>query len=236
MFRTLQDRLPKELALAGLATVEAANAWLRDTYVSVHNARFAVKVEQEGTAFVPVSGLDLTETLCVQEERVVGNDNCVSFLNRKLQIPRSPIRAHFVKASVKVHQYPDGRLAIFHGRRCLGRYDAAGVPIGEPAAAGGGNNADGPSRRKPRTVLAPVNRDRGRLATPPLPHHRAYGSVPRRFGGLSARQCIHGEQPKTFEASVGEGAMQRARGTPVFTITGIGVHDPPESAFTIDRN
>jgi hypothetical protein len=53
----------------------------------------------------------------------------------------------------------------------------------------------------------------GRLAAPPLPHHRAYGSVPRRFGGLSARQCIHGEQPKTFETSVGEGTMQRARRT-----------------------
>src|SRR5271165_6329226 len=53
----------------------------------------------------------------------------------------------------------------------------------------------------------------GRLATPPLPHHRAYGSVPRRFGGLSARQRIHRKQSKTPEASVGEGAVQRARRT-----------------------
>src|SRR5271166_6315387 len=53
----------------------------------------------------------------------------------------------------------------------------------------------------------------GRLATPPLPHHRAYGSVPRRFGGLSARQRIHRKQSKTLEASVGEGAVQRARRT-----------------------
>ena len=120
--------MPKELVLAGIVTMEAANAWLRDTYIPVHNALFAVKAEQEGSAFVPLAGLDLTEMLCVQEERVVGNDNCVSFLNRKLQIPESPLRAHFAKATVKVHEYPDGGLAIFHGRRCLGRYDSRGTP------------------------------------------------------------------------------------------------------------
>src|SRR5260370_21043492 len=46
---------------------------------------------------------------------------------------------------------------------------------------------------------------------PPLPHHRAYGSVPRRFGGLSARQLFHGKQSQTTEASFGEGAMQSFR-------------------------
>jgi hypothetical protein len=45
---------------------------------------------------------------------------------------------------------------------------------------------------------------------PPLPHHRAYGSVPRRFGGLSAHQRLHGEQAMIFEAFVAEGAMHRA--------------------------
>ena len=134
MFGTLQDRVPKELALAGIATVEAANAWLRDVYLLAHNARFAITAEQDGSAFVPIAGLELTETLCIQEERVVGNDNCVSFENRKLQIPESPLRPHFVKATVKVHCYPDGGLAIFHGRRCLGRYNPDGSPIGEPAA------------------------------------------------------------------------------------------------------
>src|SRR3954451_22635470 len=53
----------------------------------------------------------------------------------------------------------------------------------------------------------------GHLTMPPLPHHRAYGSVSRRFGGLSARQRLHGKQSKTFEALVGEGPMQCARRT-----------------------
>ena len=133
LFRTLQDRVPKELVLAGMTTVEAANAWLRDTYIPAHNARFAIAAEQAGSAFVPAVGLELAETLCIQEERVVGNDNCVSFETRKLQIPESPLRPHFVKATVKVHRYPDGTLAIFHGRRCLGRYNTNARPVGEAA-------------------------------------------------------------------------------------------------------
>ena len=127
--------------------MDAANAWLRDTYILAHNARFAVKAEQEGSAFVAVPALDLTEVLCVQEERVVGNDNCVAFFNRRLQILENPLRAHFVKATVKVHQYPDGGLAIFHGRLCLGRYDGNGVPLRRSSAA--------PSQEQSRRPLLP---------------------------------------------------------------------------------
>ena len=127
LFLTLQDRLPKELALAEIVTMEAANVFLRDVYIPAHNVRFAVKAEQDGTAFVAISGVDLNEILCVQEDRKVGNDNTVSYNRLKLQIPASPLRAHFVKANVKVRQYHDGTHAIFHGPRCLGRYDRQGV-------------------------------------------------------------------------------------------------------------
>ena len=64
VFRTLQDRLPKELALAGITTVGTANAYLRTTHVAEHNARFAVAAEQPETALVPVQGVDLREVLC----------------------------------------------------------------------------------------------------------------------------------------------------------------------------
>ena len=50
----------------------------------------------------------------------------------------------------------------------------------------------------------------GHLTMPPLPHHRAYGSVPRRFGGLSTHELVHGEQAQTLETVVGEGTMQGA--------------------------
>ena len=66
--------------MAGITTMAETNTWLRDTYISAHNARFAIEAEQEGSAFVAVPGLDLAEVLCVQEERVVGNDIPYRFL------------------------------------------------------------------------------------------------------------------------------------------------------------
>jgi transposase len=125
-FGTLQDRLPKELQLAGIATVEAANRFLGEVYLSEHNARFAVTPEHPETAFVADRAGVHRDILCVQEERVVGNDNTVRYRGLSLQIPPSPIRPHFVKVRVRVHDYPDGTLAIFHGPRCLARYRADG--------------------------------------------------------------------------------------------------------------
>ena len=126
-FHTLQDRLVKELALAAIAEAAAANEFMQNVFIPDYNRRFAREAEQQGTAFVAVPGVDLSEILCVQEERRVGGDNCVSYNRLKLQIPESPLRAHFVKAKVKVRQYHDGTHAIFLGPRCLGRYDKKGV-------------------------------------------------------------------------------------------------------------
>ena len=134
-FRTLQDRLVKEFILAGIDTLEAVDAYLRRVFIPDYNARFGVAAEQPGSGFTPVPGVDLDEVLCVQEERQVGNDNCVSFNRLKLQIPPSPARAHFVKARVRVRHYLNGAYAIFHGPRCLGRYDAKGELAKEKDAA-----------------------------------------------------------------------------------------------------
>jgi transposase len=136
-FGTLQDRLPKEFQLAGITTVEAANRFLREVYLSEHNARFGVAPEQPETAFVADLAGVHRDILCVQEERVVGNDNTVRYHGLCLQIPPSPLRRHFVKAKVRVHDYPDGALAVFHGPRCLARYGADGSPLDhdQPLAA-----------------------------------------------------------------------------------------------------
>jgi hypothetical protein len=114
-FRTLEDRLPKELALLGITEIDAANAWLRATYLPAHNARFAVPAEEPGTAFVPATTGQWREVLCLQETRQVGNDNCVRWKGRVLQIPKSPLRPHFVRAKVRLHEYPDGAVALFWG-------------------------------------------------------------------------------------------------------------------------
>jgi hypothetical protein len=121
------EGLSSRLKLAGITTIEEANAFIRDVYLPVHNARFAVPAAQSGSAFTPIAGVNLDDILCVEEERQVGNDNCASFRTLKLQIPESPMRPHFVKARVKVHLYPDGSHALFHGPRCIGRYDERGA-------------------------------------------------------------------------------------------------------------
>ncbi|NYZ15856.1 ISNCY family transposase [Azospirillum sp. RWY-5-1] len=127
MFGTLQGRLVNELADAGITTLEAANRFLAADYLPRHNARFMVEAGEPGSAFVPLRGVDLAEILCHQEDRVVARDNTVRFDGLVLQIPPSPWRAHFVKSTVRVHRYPDGRLALFYGPRCIARYDAAGT-------------------------------------------------------------------------------------------------------------
>jgi len=126
MFGTLQDRLPKELQRAGITTIEAANRFIHEVYLPAHNARFARPPTLPDSAFVTADPVLLREVLCVQEERVVARDNTVAFDGRKLQLPPSPARAHYVKAKVKVRRYPNGTLALFHGPRRLADYDAAG--------------------------------------------------------------------------------------------------------------
>jgi transposase len=127
MFGTLQDRLPKELKLAGIGGIDAANRFIREVYLPQHNARFAKPPQIKESAFVTVSDpASLTEILCVEQERVVARDNTVAYAGLTLQLPQSRARAHYVKARVKVREYPDGTLAVFHGPRPLARYDAAG--------------------------------------------------------------------------------------------------------------
>ena len=129
VFGTLQGRLPKDMALAGVTTVEGANRWLADTYIAQHNAQFAAPAEQEGSGFVPDRAGQWREILCVQEQRTVGNDNTVKWRNLSLQLPVSPLRPHFVKAKVRVHEYPHGQLAVFLGPHRLADFDADGAII-----------------------------------------------------------------------------------------------------------
>ena len=123
-FATHQGRLPKELALAGITDMTAANRYLREVYRPAFNAEFAQPPIEDGSAFVPFLGGNLNDILCEQFERTVGKDNCVRFEGLTLQIPSDRHRCHYVKAKVRVHRYQDGTLAIFHGPRQLANYDA----------------------------------------------------------------------------------------------------------------
>ncbi len=130
VFGTLQNRLPPILRLEEIATIEAANRFLAQTYMAQHNARFAVPAAEDGSAFVPFVG-DLTGVLCAKHERIVGNDNCVRFGNQALQIPEQRHRRHYVRVAVQVRQFADGALAIFHGPRRLADYTPDGILIAD---------------------------------------------------------------------------------------------------------
>ncbi len=125
-FRTHQERLPKELALAGITDMAAANRYLQEHYLPAFNAEFMQLAREEGSAFVAWIGGDLDDYLCEQHTRTVGKDNCVSFKGLSLQIPADRRRYHYVKVKVRVHRYADQSLAVFHGPRPLARYDRNG--------------------------------------------------------------------------------------------------------------
>jgi transposase len=129
MFGTLQNRLPQELRLRGITGMEEANRFLRKEYLPDHNKRFAFKPEEKDSAFVAWVGDGLEDVLTVQEERTVSNDNTVQYKRLSLQIPADKHRYHYVKARVRVHEYPDGTLAVFHGPRKLAQYCQKGELI-----------------------------------------------------------------------------------------------------------
>lgn len=119
MFSTHQERLPKELAAAGITDMGAANKYLKDKYMPAFNDEFSVKPAMQAKAFVQWFGGSLDDILCEHYERTVNKDNTISFEGRTLQIPSDEYRNHYVKTKVRVHRYIDHSLAIFHGPRKL---------------------------------------------------------------------------------------------------------------------
>ena len=135
MFGTLQGRLPQELRVRGITEMDEANRFLKEEYIAEHNKLFQVEAEEPGSAFIAWAGNGLKEILCVQSKRTVDNDNTVGYQGLRLQIPADRHRLHYVKARVQVNDYPSGELAVFHGPRCLARYDRDGKPTEEKNAA-----------------------------------------------------------------------------------------------------
>lgn len=128
-FGTCQGRLPQELRLEGITSYEQANVYLNKTFWLKFNKLFTVKPAQAETAFVPLAGLNLKLLLSIQQERIVRNDNTVTYKNVILQIPERPERIHFVRCPVTVHEFPDGTLGISYQDKLLGQYQKDGKPL-----------------------------------------------------------------------------------------------------------
>ena len=155
LFGTWQGRLPQELRLRSITTVEAANEFLREDWIVMHDASFSVKAEQTGTAFLPYRGNDLDKIFSEQYERVVDNDNTVRFESRCLQIPQQTFRFSLARCRVLVCEHLDQTISVHYGHHVLGRYDAAGQILQLAVQAKPSQRAD---RR--RIMKADANRDR----------------------------------------------------------------------------
>jgi transposase len=131
MFGTLQNRLPQELKLAGIKDMKEANQFLKEKFIPQFNGRFKRKPQEEESAFVPWihANMNLDDILCIQAQRTVNKDNTVSYKGKLLQIPKNPTRFSFAKTKVKIHEYQDGTIGLFHGPKCLGRFNLEGELI-----------------------------------------------------------------------------------------------------------
>src|SRR5437660_10202821 len=114
-FQTWQGRLPQELRLHGIRTLEQANAFLRQSYIQEFNRQFAVKAAHPGTAFVRTRRTDLDRVFSLQHERAVNRDNTVSWANRCLQIDKTSWRGTLAGCRVTVCEHLDERLSIVYG-------------------------------------------------------------------------------------------------------------------------
>jgi hypothetical protein len=130
---TLQGRLVNELKLARARTLEAANAYIRDTYLEVHNRAFAVEPQDAESAFTSAGNADLDEIFARETIRQVGKDNVVTCGKTVLQVSKQPGRKTCAGLAVLVRQRMDGRWSIHRGTQLLGRYEADGRPAPSPA-------------------------------------------------------------------------------------------------------
>lgn len=114
LFETLQDRLIKELALAGVKTVDDGNRFL-GSWLPTFNRRFMVQPKNRKSAYRPLPNhLRMELIFSIQEERVVRSDNTISFRGREYLLHKTARRISFAKTTVTVHQCIDEKIRILH--------------------------------------------------------------------------------------------------------------------------
>ena len=124
-FSTWQGRLPQELRLRRIRTLDAANAFLTEHYIAEFNRRFTVPAAQRGSAFMRCNrNLELIFTQ--RFERTVDRDNTVHFRNLVIQIERAHWRPTLAGCKVIIHEHLDATLTLMIAGHCVGHYSAKG--------------------------------------------------------------------------------------------------------------
>ncbi|MBZ2183441.1 MAG: ISNCY family transposase [Bryobacter sp.] len=129
-FGTWQGRLPQELRLAGIESIDGANQFLRESYIAEFNKKFTVKPAEKGTAFRKSGRGDLDWIFSLQTERVVGKDNTVAIKDRWWQIDKCRWRHSLAGQTVTIHEHLDQSVSIRFGPHVVGHFDKDGGKAG----------------------------------------------------------------------------------------------------------
>ncbi len=125
-----QDRLVKEMRLRNICDMRQANALLEGSFLDELNRRYAVEAQDSKDLHRALdAGLELEQVLCVQEQRVVGQDWCVRWRNRWLQIGKEHQSLHLPRRKVMIRQLADGRLLVEHKSQTLSFEEFRSKPV-----------------------------------------------------------------------------------------------------------
>jgi hypothetical protein len=144
-YRTWQGRLPQELRVRRITSVEEANGFLRQQYRAEFNRRFVVAATRKGSAFVRTRRKDLGWVFSIQQERRVNPDNTIALDNRILQIEKSRWRNTLAGCNVRVYELLDGTVVVRFGPHEVARWAPGSLPAPQP---------------KQRTAARPLNHQR----------------------------------------------------------------------------
>jgi transposase len=135
LWGTLQDRLIKELRLAGSTTLEQANAFLPG-FSERYNKRFAKAPQDPQNAWVPLpKDMDRPYYFAIRESRKVRADHCISFAGQLLQLLPGLKDPSLVQQSVTVHKVPEGDLYVYHGKRRISYQPVVTSQVAPPPTA-----------------------------------------------------------------------------------------------------
>ena len=179
-FGTWQGRLPQELRVRGITTQEAANRFLRESYIAEFNRKFAVPAVQPESAFVPATGKDLERIFSLQQERVVNRDNTISYANRLLQIERTKWRGTLAGCRVMVCEHLNGSLSLYYGPHLVGHFACQDAEENSDIVSRGKD-----ARWKPKIGVPTELGNPAHIAGLPLSHSSDHGC------------CLIGEEEKT---------------------------------------
>jgi transposase len=125
-FSTWQGRLPQELRLRGIRTLEEANRFINDHYIAEFNRRFTVPAAQRGTAFLSCRHRNFEMIFTQRYERTVDRDNTVSFRNLVMQLEPAEWRPTLAGCKVIIHEHMDTTLTLMIAGHRVGHYSAEG--------------------------------------------------------------------------------------------------------------